>query len=125
VVEPRETSAFRVLASEPATVSLRVTGVEGEELRETREAFQDLLERKWGAEAVQSGGQLEAILRVNIGTQLSVDEQQSQPISWRLTVQGPRGKLFERDDRAGALTVGAREARQEAMSNMIQKITRW
>ena len=65
------------------------------------------------------------LLRVNIGAQVSVDQQQSQPISWRLTVQGPRGKLFERDDRAGALSVGAREARQEAMSNMIQKITRW
>jgi len=125
VIEPRETSGFQVLASEPATVSLRVTGVQGEELTRTREAFQDLLERKWGAEAVQGGGQLEAILRVNIGSQVSVDQQQSQPISWRLTVQGPRGKLFERDDRAGALTVGAREARQEAMSNMIQKITRW
>ena len=112
-------------ATNPANVSLKVSGVKGEELSQVTDAIENLLSKKWGAEVKKRGAVLKAAVRVDFSPPASVSQRFAQSAELQIAIQSKKGNVFDRKAKAGKLADSKKEAREGALGNLLRRISRW
>jgi hypothetical protein len=124
-LEPAPKASVAVRATNPANVSLKISGVKGEELTQVRDSIENLLSKKWGANVKKRGAVLQAAVRVDFSPPASVSQRYAQSAELQIAIQSKKGSVFDRKAKAGKLADSKKEAREGALGNLLRRISRW